>query len=59
MFSEEPFGGQGSITPASGAAFKFKGEQLLITLINFSLRVMGGKVYEQRKITVDTPDRPV
>ena len=59
VFSQEPFGGHGSITPAGGAAFKFKGEQLLTTMINFSLRVLGGKLEEKRKIWVDTPDRPV
>ena len=59
IFSEEPFQGQSSIKPANGDAFKFKGEQLLTTLINANLRVLGGKLEEKRKITVDTPDRPV
>ena len=58
-FSEAPFQGSGKITTASGETFKFKGEQLLTTLINFSLRVLGGKLEEKRKISVETPDRPV
>ena len=32
---------------------------MLTTLINFSLRVLGGKLEEKRKISVETPDRPV
>ena len=59
VFSEEPFQGQGSITPLNGVHYKFNGEQLLLTLINFSLRVFGGYIEKKRKIWIEIPDSPV
>ena len=55
ILSEAPFQGQHIIVPENGDGFKYRGETILTTVLAFSLRVLGGKLLEQRKIVVDVP----
>ena len=42
--------------PVKGTAgFKFKGEMLMTTILNFTLRVLGTKLQQKRKIDIDKP----
>ena len=52
ILSEAPFQGTGMImTPGGG--FRFSGEQIVTSLVGFSLRVLGGKVEPEHKVSLN------
>ena len=55
ILSETPFHGAGYIAVKGTAGFKFKGELLMTTILNFTLRVLGTKIQQKRKITMEKP----
>lgn len=55
ILSGTPFHGVGYIAVKGTEGFKFKGEMLMTTILNFTLRVLGTKLQQKRKITIDKP----
>ena len=55
ILSEAPFHGVGYLPVKGATGFKFKGEMLMTTILNFTLRVLGTKLQQKRKITMDKP----
>ena len=55
ILSGTPFHGVGYIAVKGTEGFKFKGEMLMTTILNFTLRVLGTKLQQKRKITMNKP----
>ena len=53
ILGEAPFNGSPTLKTQEGQTFKYKGEVILTTLQAFVLKVIGGGLEENRKITVD------
>ena len=53
ILSDSPFHGVGSILVKDSTSMKFKGEMLLTTILNFTLRVLGTKLTQKRKVTIE------
>lgn len=54
ILSEAPFNGEKELATAKGDKIKFKGETLVKTILNFTIRVLGGRLQQKRKIRVET-----
>lgn len=42
-----------------GPGIKYKSEMLMTTFLNFTLRVIGGKLQQRRKIVIEKPEKTI
>lgn len=54
ILCEAPFNGEASLSAPNGDKYKFKGESILKTVLAFTLRVLGGRLQQKRKISIET-----
>jgi len=59
VLAEKPFNGKSVVTLDGKPDIKYKGEMLLQTILSFTLRVLGGKLMQKRKIAVEGPSKQV
>ena len=53
--SEKPFSGMSTYAPENGNGFKFKGENLMASIVDFARRLNGAKLLNKRKIKIEAP----
>lgn len=57
ILADKPFNGTSTISLEGRDSIKFKGELLLQTILNFTIRVLGGKLLQKRKICLSGPEK--